>query len=358
MGGRGVKHRKPYPYLHEIKDRHGHPRVYLRKAGCPSVALPLPVGSRAFLEAYHAALEAAPALIKGKAKPRTIAAVVDLYCHSRKWTDLSANSQRSYRYTLESFVAEHGHRLVADMQAKHVAAIMEARASTPVAANRIRKLLQAMMKMAIMQGWRKDNPCLAVDNFKIRSKGHRTWTDDEITAYRTHYAIGTEQRLAFELLLNTGQRVSDVVKMGRRHMGEIIVDGVPVKVITITQKKSGDTVEVNVPILPALKVALDELQARRITPTFLINQYGAARTEGGLSTMFIQWRGKAGLPDDLHAHGLRKAFCRVAAEAGLTVHEIMALSGHKSVTEVMRYTVAVDRKKLAASGMAKIEART
>ncbi len=50
---------------------------------------------------------------------------------------------------------------------------------------------------------------------------------------------------------------------------------------------------VTVPILPALKVALDELQARRITPTFLINQYGATRTEGGLSTMFIQWRGKA-----------------------------------------------------------------
>ena len=88
------------------------------------------------------------------------------------------------------------------------------RASTPVAANRLRKLLQAMMKLAILQGWRKDNPCLAVENFKIKSKGHRTWTDEEIDAYRQHYAIGTEQRLAFELLLNTGQRVSDVVKDG------------------------------------------------------------------------------------------------------------------------------------------------
>jgi integrase len=207
-----------------------------------------------------------------------------------------------------------------------------------------------MMKMAILHGWRKDNPCLAVDNFKIKSKGHRTWTDDEITAYRDHYAIGTEQRLAFELLLNTGQRVSDVVKMGRKH----VKDGC----ITITQKKSGETVEVTIPILPALKAVLDELQARRITPTFLVNQYGNARTEGGLSTMFIEWRNRAGLADDLHAHGLRKAFCRVAAEAGLTPHEIMSLSGHKTLHEVMRYTAAVDRKKLAASGMKKIEART
>jgi integrase len=346
-----MKQRKPYPYTHEITDRHGHPRVSFRKPGCPSVALPYPPGSRGFLEAYQAALEAGPEPIRGKAKPRTIAALVDLYCHSRKWTDLSPGSQRTYRYVLQPFVAEHGHRLVTQMEAKHVDAIMEARASTPVAANRLRKLLQAMMRTAIMQGWRKDNPCLAVENFKIRSKGHRTWTDEEIESYRQHYAIGTEQRLAFELLLNTGQRVSDVVKMGRKH----VKDGC----ITITQKKSGETVEVTVPILPALKVVLDDLQARRLAPTFLLNQYGAARTEGGLSTIFIEWRRQqAGLPDDLHAHGLRKAFCRVAAEADLTPHEIMALSGHKTLAEVMRYTAAVDRKKLAASGMKKIEART
>ena len=348
MGGRRMK--KPYPYVHEITDRHGHRRAYLRKPGYPSVPLPLPIGSRVFVEAYEQALEAAPERIKGKAKAGTIAALVDLYCRSRKWTDLSPSSQRSYRYILKPFVAEHGHRLVAQMEAKHVDAIMNGMVSTPVAANRIRKLLSAMMKMAILHGWRRDNPCLAVDNFKIKSKGHRTWTDEEIAAYREHYAIGTEQRLAFELLLNTGQRVSDVVKMGRKH----VKDGA----ITITQKKSGETVEVTIPILPALKVVLDEVGARRITPTFLISQYGKARTEGGLSTMFIEWRGKAGLPDDLHAHGLRKAFCRVAAEAGLTPHEIMALSGHKTLQEVMRYTAAVDRKKLAESGMKKIEGRT
>lgn len=51
--------------------------------------------------------------------------------------------------------------------------------------------------------------------------------------------------------------------------------------------------------------------------------------------MFAEWRKQAGLPDDLHAHGLRKAFCRVAAEAGMTPHEIMSLSGHKTLGEVI-----------------------
>lgn len=75
MGGRGMKIRKPYPFVHEITDRHGHRRAYFRKPGCPSVSLPLPVGSRAFLEAFHAALEAAPQPIVTGTRSGTIAAL-------------------------------------------------------------------------------------------------------------------------------------------------------------------------------------------------------------------------------------------------------------------------------------------
>ena len=100
------------------------------------------------------------------------------------------------------------------------------------AANKLRKLLSLLMRVAILEGWRKDNPCLAVKGVKIKSKGHRTWTDEEIAAFEAFYPIGTEARLAFALLLYTGQRRSDVVRMGRQH----VKDGV----LTITQKKGGD----------------------------------------------------------------------------------------------------------------------
>ncbi|MGI8725900.1 MAG: tyrosine-type recombinase/integrase, partial [Methyloceanibacter sp.] len=60
----------------------------------------------------------------------------------------------------------------------------------------------------------------------------------------------------------------------------------------------------------------------------------------------------------LSPHGLRKAFCRVAAEAGLTPHEIMAISGHTTLKEVARYTLAADRKRMAVEGMRKFEQRT
>lgn len=130
-----------------------------------------------------------------------------------------------------------------------------------------------------------------------------------------------EERIAFDLLLYTGQRVSDVVRMGRQHLK----DGV----ITIMQQKSQETVEVSIPIHGALKIVLDEVQSRRIAPTFLLNQFGKPRTARGLSTIFVEWRKKVGLSGDCHAHGLRKTFNTIAAEAGCTPHELMALSGQR-----------------------------
>jgi len=49
---------------------------------------------------------------------------------------------------------------------------------------------------------------------------------------------------------------------------------------------------------------------------------------------------------------------RRLAEAGNTAHELMAISGHKTLTEVQRYTSAADKKRLAESGMAKMRERT
>jgi hypothetical protein len=44
---------------------------------------------------------------------------------------------------------------------------------------------------------------------------------------------------------------------------------------------------------------------------------------------------------------------RRLAEDGATAHELMAVSGHKTLAEVQRYTASADRRRLADSGMAK-----
>jgi hypothetical protein len=52
-------------------------------------------------------------------------------------------------------------------------------------------------------------------------------------------------------------------------------------------------------------------------------------------------------------HGLKKGGMRRLAEHGNTTHELMAISGHRTLSEVQRYTDDADRKRLATSGMAK-----
>ena len=46
------------------------------------------------------------------------------------------------------------------------------------------------------------------------------------------------------------------------------------------------------------------------------------------------------------------------AEHGATTHELMAISGHKTLSEVDRYTQDADGKRLATSAMAKRQAQS
>ncbi|AVW93418.1 hypothetical protein DA792_11110 [Celeribacter baekdonensis] len=66
-------------------------------------------------------------------------------------------------------------------------------------------------------------------------------------------------------------------------------------------------------------------------------------------------RRKRMLPDGLSPHGLRKATCRSLAEAECNAHEIMAISGHQTLAEVTRYTVAANRLHLAERAVAAME---
>ncbi len=65
-----------------------------------------------------------------------------------------------------------------------------------------------------------------------------------------------------------------------------------------------------------------------------------------------KWCDNAGL-HDVSAHGLRKSACKALAEAGCSPHEIMAITGHKTLKEVERYTKGVEQKKLARNAMKK-----
>lgn len=62
----------------------------------------------------------------------------------------------------------------------------------------------------------------------------------------------------------------------------------------------------------------------------------------------------ADLPPHRSAHGLRKAICVRLAEVGCDPYEIMAITGHQNLAEVMTYIAGVNTKKQAEEGMAKL----
>ena len=58
---------------------------------------------------------------------------------------------------------------------------------------------------------------------------------------------------------------------------------------------------------------------------------------------------------DAASHGLRKACARRLAEAGCTIHQIKAITGHKTDAEVHRYTAKAYQVRLALSAFEKLQ---
>lgn len=87
----------------------------------------------------------------------------------------------------------------------------------------------------------------------------------------------------------------------------------------------------------------------------LTSQLGKLFTAKGFGNWISDAARKAGLPLGCAAHGLRKAAARRLAEAGCTAHQIAAITGHRSLKEVERYTRAADQRISARVAMSKVQ---
>jgi integrase len=333
-------------YVNEYRDRHGKMRRYFRRPGCRAIPLPGLPGSIEFMAAYEAALAivSPPPPSPKHIIAGSLAAIAAGYFHSADFANLSPSSQRSYRAALKPILDAHGHRLVRDltkMAARHV--IEGIGAKRPGMANLTRSVLSKIITYAIETGIRADNPFAGLTPYRLGT--FHTWTDAEITQFERRWPLGTRERLAFALLLYTGQRGGDVVKMLRSD----IVGGR----IRVAQDKvrKGTTNELLIPIHPALARAL---QAGPVVGMTHILTSARGKPMQRLTKLIAAAAKSAGLPSRCVAHGLRKAALRRLAEAGSTTKQIAAVSGHRSLSEIERYTARADQAGLAQSAIAKL----
>ncbi len=128
--------------------------------------------------------------------------------------------------------------------------------------------------------------------------------------------------------------------MGRQHVrGESI---------EVRQQKTG--ARLLLPIHPKLKAELAKAKGDHLT--FIVTEYGASFSVAGFGGWFSDAARAAGLADR-SLHGLRKSAARRLAEAGRSTKQIAAVTGHASLREVERHTLAADQERLAREAVSK-----
>lgn len=214
-------------FVSHFVDRHGKRRYRFRRKGCKPRMLPGLPGSAEFMDAYQAALQQqATGIGSSRSRPGSLSALVAAYYTSAEWHLLSPSTQRMRRNILERFRASagplnlvpYGERRIQALARENLLAIRDRHASTPHQANKLINVLSGLFRFGLDRRLLAINPATGIRPLKIRSDGFHTWTVEQILEFETAHPEGTQARLAFALLNHTGQRRSDVVKMGRQHV--------------------------------------------------------------------------------------------------------------------------------------------
>jgi integrase len=360
------------PYVQAFRDRHGKLRFYYRR-GNRRVPLPGQPGDREFLAAYERAAETLSTqatLQSDDPEAGTFDALAAAYFRSSSFLDLKPSTKVAYRREIERWCEEHGKKRVAHLQRRHIRTQMAARyhglmlaeyerllasraipkisaegdVQRPQAANNLLRVVRILCAFAVDDdpAWRADNPAVGIKKFRMRGDGFVAWTEVDIAKYLKHWPTGSRQRLALLLLLYSGQRRSDIIRMGRHHLVE--------DTIRVKQSKTG--AQLVIPLHPDLRHVLAKQPTDGLT--FLLTQYGRPFKDGAsFGNKFREWCDAAGL-EGRSAHGLRKSAAVRLVEAGCTTKEVQAITGHASLREVERYTKAAEQEKLARQAIARL----
>jgi integrase len=129
--------------------------------------------------------------------------------------------------------------------------------------------------------------------------------------------------------------------MGRQH----------IRNVEVRQEKTRAVLEI--PLHPELVKIIELGNIPHLT--FLTTKTGKPYAPNDLSDEFRGWCDAAGLSPECSLHGLRKAAARQLAEAGCSTHQIAAITGHKTLKEVERYTRDAEQAHLARQAMARLQ---
>lgn len=339
------------PGVTVYRDRHGKARYRYRRTGMKTYAFKSAPGTPQFEAEYAACKGQAVAVGEGRAIPGSIDDLCERYYASPAWKDMALNSQTTYRGIIERFRnrkkksgKRHGDLPAAAMTTANIDKLLGEMASTPAAANNLRKVLKRLFRIAVKAGMRTDNPATESDSFKS-GKGFHTWTEEEIAQYRQRHPLGTKARLALELALNTAARRCNVAGLRREQLKK--------GKFHIQHAKGNDATIVE--CLPETREAIDAMPVAGLDH-FIVTDFGKPFTVAGFGNKMREWCDQADLPH-CSAHGLRKAMSRRLAESGATDAQGRSVTGQKKNQTFAYYAAKANREALADDALANLKNR-
>jgi integrase len=281
-------------YIKHYTDRLGTDRYYFNKIGRPRVALPGLPGSAEFMAMYQDSVDALPSVTpkpKTRATKGSISDLVSRYYSSSAFKNLGGLTQSSYRNEIKKIDEAYGKALVSELSRQQVKRIIALKAEKPGAANKLLRTLRMLMKFAVDEEMRKDDPTAGIKPLRVSGDGFVAWTEGDIEKFENHFPIGSMPRLAFALALYTAQRRSDVVRMGSQH----VRDGK----ISVRRQKTGAYLDIPIhPDLALVLAAIPNQPTKRGTNemTFVLSETGRPYAPASFGNWFGDRCREAGLP--------------------------------------------------------------
>jgi integrase len=303
------------------------------------VRLKAEYGSEEFWAEYRAALEGAPAP-STTPKAHTLEWALDRYRQSSAWAGLSTATRRQRENIIRAVIQTAGTVLLRDISGDTIRAGRERRAERPHAANNFLKTMRSFFAWAVETRFVSIDPTKGIKLLvgKNDADGFHTWTQYELDRFEARWPIGTRERLAFDLLLYTGLRRGDAVRVGLQH----VRDGV-ITIRTEKHRRGKPGEQVAIPILGPLAESIAATRTGDLT--YLVTEGGTPWVKESFGNWFREACRLAGCPGS--AHGLRKAGATRAAERGASERQLMAIFGWSTGKMAQHYTRSADRIRLA-----------
>lgn len=313
--------------------QHGRVVWYVRLGKGPRIRLRAPYGSEEFQRQYRDAITGkAPSGQKTRLAEGTLGWLIDQYQKAAAFRGLAPSTRRARGNVMRRLATKAGTKPFREIRPKDILASRDSLASTPETANIMIKTLRRLFDYAISAELMEHNPARSVKLFPGSEHGFPTWTEDDLLAFERRWPLGTRERLAFDLLLYTGLRRSDAVKLGRQH----VKDGF----LSIRTTKTGT--QVTLPLLAPLAASIEATRTGDLA--FIVGERGQPMNKDAFGNWFGEACRKAGVRKS--AHGLRKAGASRAADNGATTNQLMAMFGWESSRQAERYTKAADRRRM------------